>query len=274
MGKRIDDLVAATRVKPGSENKLSDAKAAQTFGWDEDTARTESQRLARELSELQYRLYADGRFALLMVLQAIDGGGKDSTIRHVCGAFNPQGCVVTSFKAPGAEELRHDYLWRIHQHVPMKGEVGVFNRSHYEDVLVVRVDELVPKAVWKQRYGQINDFERLLVECNVHVVKIFLHLSRAEQKRRFEDRIHEPRKQWKFDPQDLKKRAQWKEYRQAYRDMLSRCSTKHAPWHVIPADNKWLRDLAVSQILHQALSDLPLKFPKPKFDPRKVRVAD
>lgn len=272
MAKRRKDLVLATRVKPGSRPALADRHAADTFGWDEEAAREHTRRIAGELADLQYKLYADGRHGLLVVLQAIDGGGKDSTIRHVCSAFNPQGCVVTSFKVPGPEELRHDYLWRVHQHVPMRGEVGVFNRSHYEDVLVVRVDGLVPKPVWKLRYAQINDFERMLVESNIHVVKLFLHISRDEQRRRFEERIHVPHKQWKFDPQDLVKREQWPQYKEAYRDMLQRCSSAHAPWHVIPADNKWLRDLAVSQILLQRLRSLPLAFPKPKFNPDKTPV--
>jgi len=274
MTKRVKDLAAETRVAPGTHHKLGERKAGETYGWNEDAALAEVRRMGAELAELQYKLYADGRFGLLVVLQAIDGGGKDSTTRHVFSAFNPQGCSVTSFKAPGAEELRHDYLWRVHQHVPGRGEVGVFNRSHYEDVLVVRVDKLVPKPVWKLRYEQINQFEHMLVESNIHVVKLFLHISRDEQKRRFEERIHDPRKHWKFDPQDLKKRAQWQEYREAYEEMLLRCSTHHAPWHVIPANNTWLRDLAVSQVVLQALQKLPLQFPKPKFDPKNIEVPD
>jgi PPK2 family polyphosphate:nucleotide phosphotransferase len=208
---------------------------------------------------------------VLVVLQAIDGGGKDSTIRHVFSAFNPQGCTVHAFKRPSAEELRHDFLWRVHPHVPPRGEIVVFNRSHYEDVLIARVDALVPRPVWQARYNQINQFERLLVENDVRVVKIFLHISKAEQRRRFEERIREPRKQWKFDPLDLVKRRQWSAYRQAYIAMLARCGTQHAPWYVVPADRKWLRDLAVAQILLAELRALKLRFPPPRFEPRKLR---
>jgi PPK2 family polyphosphate:nucleotide phosphotransferase len=207
-----------------------------------------------------------------VVLQAIDGGGKDGTVRHVMTAFNPQGCTVTSFKAPTALELRHDYLWRIHQQVPPRGEVGVFNRSHYEDVLVVRVDNLVPKPVWTERYDQINAFERMLGANGVHVVKFFLQISKDEQRRRMEDRLREPAKQWKFSPEDLAKRKQWDDYQTAFEDMLTRCGTDEAPWYLIPADRKWFRNLAVSQILASELGKLPLQFPKPKYDPSKIRV--
>jgi PPK2 family polyphosphate:nucleotide phosphotransferase len=272
MAKARLDLPAAVRVRGNGRVRLKDSDANRDFGWDEQRARDEAARLAGELAELQYKLYADGRFGVLVVLQAIDGGGKDSTIRHVFSAFNPQGCNVRSFKAPSAEELRHDYLWRVHQHVPARGEITVFNRSHYEDVLVVRVDELVPREVWKARYQQINDFERLLCQCNIQVVKIFLHISKAEQRRRFEERIKEPSKQWKFAAEDLAKRSQWSAYQQAFGDMLGRCNSAAAPWYVIPADRKWLRDLAVAQIMRQTLKGLSLRFPPPKFNPRTTRV--
>lgn len=252
--------------------RLRDADAGRDFGWQEQRARAASQRLATELAELQYKLYADGRFGVLVVLQAIDGGGKDSTIRHVFSAFNPQGCSVRAFKTPSPEELRHDYLWRIHQHVPARGEITVFNRSHYEDVLVVRVDELVPRAVWQARYQQINDFERMLCQGDIRVVKIFLHISKAEQRRRFEARIREPRKQWKFEADDLVKRGKWGAYQRAYGDMLGRCNSDLAPWYLVPADHKWLRDLAVAQIMYQTLKGLPLRFPSPQFNPRTTRV--
>jgi PPK2 family polyphosphate:nucleotide phosphotransferase len=226
----------------------------------------------KRMGELQFKLYADGRFALLVVLQAIDGGGKDGTVRSVFTAFNPQGCTVASFKAPSTEELRHDYLWRVHKRVPPRGEVGVFNRSHYEDVLVVRVDNLVPEEVWSLRYAQINDFERMLSENSVHVVKFFLHISKDEQRLRLEQRLHDPTRQWKFGPEDLEKRKQWDAYQSAFEDALTRCSTKWAPWYVIPADRKWFRNLAVSQIVVNELGKLPLRFPKPAFDPSKIRV--
>jgi PPK2 family polyphosphate:nucleotide phosphotransferase len=266
------DLPRKLRVHGGKRVRLRNSDAGRDFGWDETSAQATTALLAKELGELQYKLYAEGRHGLLVVLQAIDGGGKDSTIRHVFSAFNPQGCTVRAFKAPSVEELRHDYLWRVHLHVPPRGEITVFNRSHYEDVLVVRVDGLVPKPVWQARYHQINEFERMLAESGIEVVKLFLHISRAEQRRRFEERIRDPRKQWKFDPQDLVKRAQWNDYVKAYGDMLGLCSTTNAPWYVIPGDHKWLRDLAVTQIMVERLRALSPQFPKPKFNPRRVRV--
>jgi PPK2 family polyphosphate:nucleotide phosphotransferase len=269
--KRLE-LPEKIRVAPGARVALAEQDAARTFGWDEAQARAASLQLATELGEQQYRMYADGRFGLLVVLQGIDGAGKDGTVRHVFSAFNPQGCTVCAFKAPSVEELRHDFLWRVHAHVPARGEVVVFNRSHYEDVLVPRVDGLVRPEVWKARYAQINDFERMLVESGIHVLKIFLHISRGEQKQRFEARIHERRKQWKFDPQDLVKRAQWGAYRAAYQDMLARCSTRAAPWYVVPADHKWLRDLAVGQVVLEKLRSLPLRFPAPNFDPQALKL--
>jgi PPK2 family polyphosphate:nucleotide phosphotransferase len=272
MAKAIHKLPELLRVKPGRRWQLHDRDADRDFGWTESEARTAIATMAIKLEELQYKMYADGRHALLVVLQAIDGGGKDSTIRHVFSAFNPQGCTVTAFKVPSAEELRHDFLWRIHRHAPAHGEVAVFNRSHYEDVLVVRVDGLAPKPVWQARYDQINRFESLLTAGNTKVIKIFLQISRDEQQRRFAERIREPRKQWKFDPADLRKRAQWPAYRRAFEDMLSRCSTQHAPWYVVPADKKWLRDLAVSQILLQALESLPLRYPPPTYNPKTIRI--
>lgn len=272
MAKARLNLPEKLRVRGATRVNLKDADAGRDHGWEEQHARDECVRLAGELAELQYKLYADGRYGVLVVLQAIDGGGKDSTIRHVFSACNPQGCSVRAFKAPSAEELRHDYLWRIHQHVPARGEIVVFNRSHYEDLLVVRVDELAPPEVWQARFAQINDFERLLTQCNIRVVKIFLHISKAEQRRRFEVRIHEPRKQWKFDPEDLVKRGKWSAYQRAYGDMLGRCNTAHSPWYVVPADHKWLRDLAVAQIMLRTLKSLSLRFPPPKFDPRRIRV--
>ena len=268
----VGRLSGLLRVRPGRHFRLRDDAADRRFGWTEEQAAPELLRMKARLGELQYQMYADGRYGLLVVLQAIDGGGKDSTIRHVASAFNPQGCTVTAFKAPSAEELRHDFLWRVHGRVPARGEVGIFNRSHYEDVLVVRVDSLVPKPVWQQRYEQINAFERQLVQADIRIVKIFLHISRDEQKQRFEERLEDPRKRWKFDPTDLRKRAQWNDYARAYEDMLRRCSTVAAPWYVVPANRKWLRDLAVARILLDAMEGMPLKWPKPRYDPRKIRV--
>lgn len=267
------DIPDHLQVPAGRRMRLRDTQAGRDFGWDKERCEAATAENRIRLEELQYKMYADGRYALLVVLQAIDGGGKDSTIRRVFSAFSPQGCTVTSFKAPSAEELRHDYLWRIHRHTPARGEIVVFNRSHYEDVLVVRVNKLVPEEVWRQRYEQINDFEKMLHACNTRIVKLFLHISRDEQKRRFEERIQDRRKHWKFDPADLDKRAQWADYQAAYEAMLSRCSTHQAPWYVIPSDRKPFRDFAVSQILLRELEQLPLRWPQPAYDPGKIRVT-
>ncbi|MBK6597241.1 MAG: polyphosphate kinase 2 family protein [Proteobacteria bacterium] len=267
------DIPDRLRVSPNSRFKLKDTDAERDFGWDKDKAAVATAENRKRLEELQYRLYADGRYALLLAIQAIDGGGKDSTIRRVVSAFNPQGCSVTAFKAPSVEELRHDFLWRIHKAAPARGSVGVFNRSHYEDVLVVRVNDLVPRAVWERRYEQINAFERTLSECDTRIVKIFLHISKEEQRERFQDRLDDRKKNWKFDLGDLEKRTQRDAYNQAFEVMLQKCSTQHAPWYVIPANRKWFRDFAVSQILIYELEQLPLRFPQPRFDVKSVKLV-
>ena len=274
MSKKLtgEDFTRELIVAPGTRVQLRDEDANRTFDWDKEDAERALEENRKRLSDLQYKFYADGRFAVLVVLQAIDAGGKDGTVRNVMTAFNPQGCSVVSFKAPSTEELRHDFLWRVHKHVPARGEVGVFNRSHYEDVLVVRVDSLVPEEVWGPRFDQINNFERMLTENSVTVVKFFLHISKDEQRARFEHRLQDPTKQWKFSPEDLAKRKQWADYQRAFEDALTRCSTKWAPWYVIPADRKWFRNLAVSQILASEIGKLPLRFPKPKYDPSKLQV--
>lgn len=224
------------------------------------------ERNVERLTELQEVLYAQGRHTMLIVLQAMDTAGKDGTIEHVMGGFNPLGCRVTSFKAPTAIELAHDFLWRIHKAVPGKGEIGIFNRSHYEDVLIVRVHNLVPRKVWRGRYQQINDFEGMLASSGVTIVKFFLHISKDEQKRRLEARLRDPQKRWKFNPRDLDERKLWDDYMKAYEDALTRCSSPHAPWFVIPANHKWFRNLAVSQILVETLEGLKMRFPKPAAD--------
>ena len=224
------------------------------------------------LAELQYLLYAEGRHAVLVVLQAMDAGGKDGTIRHVMSGVNPQGCRVTSFKKPTPQELAHDFLWRIHKAVPARGEIGIFNRSHYEDVLVVRVHGLVPKAVWSRRYRQINAFERILADNGVTLLKFFLHIGKAEQRQRLQDRIDTPEKHWKVNPADLDERKLWDDYMRAYEDALSRCSTAYAPWFIIPANRKWFRNLAVSEILVETLEGLDMEFPPPMCDVSKLVV--
>jgi PPK2 family polyphosphate:nucleotide phosphotransferase len=222
-----------------------------------------TQKALERLSELQERLYAERRRSLLVVLQGPDTSGKGGTIRKVGGAFYPAGFRVVSFKVPSAEELSHDFLWRIHRETPRRGEVVFFDRSHYEDVLVVRVDRLAPKSVWRKRYEQINAFEKHLADNGTAIVKFFLHISRQEQRERLEARRDDPTKQWKFSADDVVKRRQWSAYRQAYRDALERCHARWAPWVVVPADHKWYRNLVVARELVRILERLDPKYPKP-----------
>lgn len=262
-------------VRPGGKFSIPKRDPAYTAEY-RDKAEVEEAlgRYVQRLDELQQVLYADNGHALLIVLQAMDAGGKDGAIRHVMSGVNPQGCGVTSFKAPSSEELEHDFLWRVHRAVPRRGEIGIFNRSHYEDVLVVRVHGLVPRAVWSKRYGQINAFEEILAANGVKILKFFLHISKEEQKRRFEARIDDPRKNWKVSPSDFAERKYWDDYMRAYEEALARTSTDVAPWYVIPADRKWFRNLAVSRIIVEAMEGLNLKYPKPAFDLSKVHVGD
>ncbi len=217
-------------------------------------------------------LYADRRYALLIVLQAVDAGGKDGTIRHVMSGVNPQGCVVTAFKEPTPEELSHDFLWRVHKAVPSRGDIGIFNRSHYEDVLIVRVHSLVPKVVWQKRYEQINDFEYMLTENNVTILKFYLHISRDEQRKRLEARLRDPTHNWKLSLSDLEERQHWDDYREAYEAALRKCSTDRAPWYVIPANKKWFRNQVVAELIVQALDRMKLKYPAPTVDISKVKL--
>jgi PPK2 family polyphosphate:nucleotide phosphotransferase len=267
------DLAQRLRVKPGSRLHLDRVDPAATPGV-RDRAQAERRLEAnvKRLFALQYKLYAENRRSLLIVLQAMDAAGKDGTIRHVMSGLNPQGCSVKAFKAPAGDELEHDYLWRVHQALPARGDIGIFNRSHYEEVLVVRVRELVPRSVWSKRYEQINAFEETIAETGTVILKFFLHISKDEQKRRFQERLDDPRKRWKFAPSDLETRERWDDYMEAYQDALSRCSTKHAPWFVIPADRKWYRNLAVAEIIVETLEGLDMKFPKPTFDPKTIHI--
>ena len=228
----------------------------------ETEARTEENLQA--ISDLQYRLYAENRQALLVVLQGIDAAGKDGTIRKVFSVLNPQGTRVRSFKVPTALERSHDFLWRIHQHVPGHGEVGIFNRSHYEDVLVVRVKKLVPEAVWRARYEQINQFESLLASAGTRVLKFFLYIDADEQKARFQARLQDPEKQWKFSKSDLEERKSWDAYLEAFQDALVHCSTKEAPWYVVPGNRKWVRNWVVSEITRRTLEEMNPQIPPPE----------
>jgi PPK2 family polyphosphate:nucleotide phosphotransferase len=260
-------------VQPGKAVRLADWDPADKLDYKKDAEYEAA--LAKSLTrldELQYLMYAEHRHALLIVLQGMDAAGKDGTIRHVMSGLNPQGCRVTAFKTPSAEEADHDFLWRVHAAVPRKGDIAIFNRSHYEDVLIVRVRELVPKEVWSRRYEQINQFESLLKENGIIVVKFFLHISKEEQKQRFEERLKDPTRQWKLALGDFEDRKRWVDYMAAYEDALARCSTDAAPWYIVPADRKWVRNLAVSQILVETLQALHMKFPKASFDPSVVKL--
>jgi len=267
MNHAIDKL----KVPLDKKTKLEDIDPDNTHGLTkEDAAEVHAKHLER-LSVLQYQLYAEGRRAVLAVLQGIDAAGKDGTIRRVMTGLNPQGVEVTPFKVPEGKEKRHDYLWRVHNAVPDYGEIGIFNRSHYEDVLVVRVHGLVPKSVWSKRYRQINDFERMLSENGVTIIKFLLYISKEEQAKRFRERLEDKRKNWKFSPSDLKEREYWDAYIEAYNEVLEKCNTEYAPWYVIPANKKWFRNLAVAQILLETMEGMKMQFPKPSGDLSKIQ---
>jgi PPK2 family polyphosphate:nucleotide phosphotransferase len=253
-------------VEPGAQVKLSNRDPNDTgeFKGNKERAHAETDQLNRRLEELHELLYAEHKHKILVVLQAMDTGGKDGTIRHVFEGVNPQGARVANFKEPTAEELDHDYLWRIHKQVPAKGELVIFNRSHYEDVLVVRVHNLVPAEVWSKRFDQINAFEQMLVETGTTILKFYLHIDKAEQKERLQARLDNPNKHWKFRRGDLQERKLWPEYMQAYEDLLNKTSTPAAPWYVVPANHKWYRDLVISHILVDTLDGLKMKFPEPE----------
>jgi len=248
-------------VKPGSKVRLARLDAGETHGRTRARSATDLTRGLDRLTGLQDRLWAEAKHPVLIVLQGIDAAGKDGTVRHVMTAFNPMGCLVTSWKAPTPVELAHDYLWRIHQRTPGQGEISIFNRSHYEDVLVVRVHELVPKDVWSRRYDEINAFEALLAREGTTILKFFLYIDRDEQKQRFQDRLDDPDKNWKFRVRDLAERKLWDAYLGAFEDMLERCSTDVAPWYLIPSNKKWFRNLAVADIVADALDDLHPTYP-------------
>jgi PPK2 family polyphosphate:nucleotide phosphotransferase len=260
------------RVAPGTKVKLSDIDPGFKGHHDhhKDAAGT-IQRDQQKLLQLQELLYADRQCSLLICLQGMDAAGKDGTINHLLGAMNPQGCRVVGFKQPSAEELSHDFLWRIQRAAPARGSVAIFNRSQYEDVLVVRVHNLVPKAIWSARYDQINAFEKELVAGGTHILKFYLHISKEEQLSRFEERLDDPTKQWKISEADYKERKFWGDYTEAYEDVLSRCSTEASPWFVIPSNHKWFRNLAVARIVVEHLEGLNLKLPQPSVNLEHIR---
>ena len=252
------------RVKPGEEVNLSkwDPDDKGDFKGGKEEGLAEVEKLNTRLEELQEVLYAEHRHKVLIVLQAPDTGGKDGVIRRVFDGVNPQGVRVASFKAPTEEELDHDYLWRVHKAVPGRGEMVIFNRSHYEDVLVVRVHNIVPPEVWKKRYEQINAFERHLAANGTTILKFYLHIDPEEQKQRLQARLDDPTKRWKFRLGDLEERKLWREYMEAYEEALSRTSTDHAPWYIVPANRKWYRDLVISSVLVETLDDLKMNYPE------------
>ena len=264
------------RVAPGSRPDLSaiDPESTPAFDGDKAAAKDRLKELHDELAEFQERLWAESRQSLLIVLQALDAGGKDGVIRNVMTAFNPQGVRVTGFGVPSEEELRHDYLWRIHANTPGRGRIGAFNRSHYEDVLVVRVNELVPEDVWSGRYDQINAFEAHLAANGTRILKFYLHISKDEQRRRFEKRLSKPEKHWKWSSGDLDARAKWDSFMDAYTDALERCSTDAAPWFIIPADRKWYRDLAVAEVIAAAAREMDPQWPAPDEDLSAITIPE
>ncbi|HLF06836.1 MAG TPA: polyphosphate kinase 2 family protein [Thermoplasmata archaeon] len=261
-------------VKPGSKVSLSDRTANDTPGLKsiEEAAPRLEKNVAR-IAELQERLYAEGKRSLFIILQGMDTSGKDGATRAVVRDVSPQGVMVTSWKAPSKEELAHDYLWRNHAKVPARGMIGVWNRSHYEEVLVVRVHKWIDMKECQERYRQINDFERILSEEGATIVKLFLHISNKEQKGRLEARLADPKKHWKFNPADLEERKLWPDYVKAYEDVLRECSTNWAPWYVVPADKKWYRNVVVTEIVKETMERMDPRFPKVDWDPKSVKVV-
>ncbi len=267
----MGEISSKLLVKPGSKLKLADIDPEATPGCDnKEEGLNRFEKNINRLSVLQYLLYAEGKRSVLTVLQGIDAGGKDGTIRKVMSGLNPQGVVVTSFKAPAGEEKEHDYLWRVHKSMPRRGQIGIFNRSHYEDVLIVRVHNMVPKEVWRKRYEQINQFEEMMHESGTEIIKFFLYISKDEQKKRFEERISDPERNWKFNVEDLEERKHWDDYVEAFEAALEKCSKSYAPWYVIPANRKWYRNLAVSEILLETLEGMAMQYPKANGDLEKL----
>jgi PPK2 family polyphosphate:nucleotide phosphotransferase len=262
-------------VPAGEAPRLGERDPGDTTGAPGDRQATQDtfEALSDELLALQDRLYAESAQSLLVVLQAMDAGGKDGTIKHVFRGLNPQGVHVTTFKAPNEDELAHDFLWRVHKTTPARGLIGIFNRSHYEDVLIVRVQSLVPEEVWRPRYDHINHFEALLGDSGTRVIKLFLHISREEQAERLRERLERPDKRWKFRRGDLAERERWDDYMAAYEEAIARTSTERAPWYVVPADHKWFRNWAVSRIVIETLQDMDPRYPPPAEDLDGVTVT-
>ena len=253
--------IGKLNAEPGAKFRLEKFAPDDTYGVSKNHAEKAFPGHVEKLATLHDLLYAEHKRSLLIVLQGMDAAGKDGTIKHVMSGVNPQGCSVTSFKQPSARELDHDFLWRIHAAVPEKGNIGIFNRSQYEDVLIARVHNLVPRQVWKTRYSEINAFEKILTDNNVCILKFFLHMSSAEQEKRFRERLSDPRKNWKASAADFTERKFWDHYQAAYQDVISKCSTKEAPWYVIPSDHKWFRNFAVGEVVIRALESFKMQYP-------------
>lgn len=268
------DFAAPFRIEPGRRAHLGrrDPDNIKCFP-DREAAEAQSLKDVATIDQLQDRLYAEQRRALLVILQGTDTGGKDGTIRHVFKDTSPLGVVVTAFRRPSEQDLAHDFLWRAHIATPRRGYIGIFNRSHYEDVLIGRVRKLAPKEEIERRYDQINAFEKLLVDTGTTILKFMLHISKKEQGQRLQDRLDQPKSRWKFNPDDLEDRKLWSKYMAAYELMLDKCSTAHAPWHVIPADHKWARNAAISAIVRETLETMNPQYPKPKWDPKDFKIT-
>ena len=262
----------AVTVQLGERVRLSEIVPECTGELGKEAALERFSQLQEKVGRLQEALYAEHQRSLLIIFQAMDTGGKDGAIRNLCPGLNPAGLEIRSFKTPSLQELDHDFLWRAECATPSRGMIGIWNRSHYEDVLVVRVHKLVSKAVWKARYDQINRFEENLVENGTTILKFMLHISKDEQKKRLQARLDDLEKKWKFNMNDLKERSFWKDYEKAYEDAINCCATKWAPWHIVPANHKWARDLAIIQLVHRALKKMDPRYPKPSFDAKKVVI--
>lgn len=264
-------------VKPGAKvdlGKIDSGEKTLFGGGGKEDFDPQFDELQEQLQELQKKLYAQNKHRILVVMQAMDTGGKDGCIKHVFSRIDPQGIHVRSFKKPSEEELAHDFLWRVHSKVPCRGQLVIFNRSHYEDIIAVRVKKIFPDEVWKHRQRHVVEFERMLAEEGTTIVKIFLHISKDEQKRRLESRLQNPAKHWKVNPDDLVDRARWSDFMTAYEDVIGKTSTEFAPWYVVPADRKWYRNLCVARIMLDTMKKLDMEFPKINWDPKSIRIED
>jgi PPK2 family polyphosphate:nucleotide phosphotransferase len=272
-GIKANEIIKKLMVIEGKKINLQRLSPDYNFSIDEEKAEyVLKQNLKKRMSELQYRLYAERKNGLLIVFQGIDTSGKDSTIRHVISAFNPQSCAVKAFKEPTTEDLSHDFLWRIHKRAPSRGEIVVFNRSHYEDIIQPRVHKTIHKSIWSQRYEHINAFERCLSDNSIKIIKFFLHISKEEQRKRLEERMNDPSKQWKASESDITERKFWNNYTVAYQDIINRCSNLWAPWYIIPANRKWFRNLVIALIIVDTLERMKPKFPKPTINLSEMTI--